>query len=127
MAPDDPADTWKFELYIIGDNQRSSLAIENLRGICRAHLHGQCNVDVYDLKKHPEVTSEKKICATPTLIKKFPLPERVLIGDLSFTSKVLEGLDIEQPGTRLDRGKAYHEGLKRQNNHSKLRYTERQR
>jgi len=34
------------------------------------------------------------IIAIPVLIKKFPLPEERLIGDLSDIKKVLKGLDL---------------------------------
>ena len=110
-----PAADWKFELYIIGDNQRSALAVENMRGICREYLDGRCRVDVYDVKAQPQLLSEKKICVAPTLIKKYPLPERTLVGDLSITKKVLEGLDLEKPDTRQASAHAYNTGLHRQN------------
>jgi circadian clock protein KaiB len=114
MMPDTQTDNWKFELYVIGDNRRSALAMENLRGICKDHLHGHCRVDVFDVKEHPELLAEKKICVTPVLVKKYPLPERMLIGDLSFTKKVLEGLDIDQPVAKPAGENAYGEGLRKQ-------------
>jgi circadian clock protein KaiB len=114
MTPDNLADTWKFELYIIGDNRRSTLAMENLRGICKDHLEGHCRVDVFDVKEHPELLIEKKICVAPVLIKKYPLPERTLVGDLSATKKVLDGLDLEKPGAKPAGETAYREGLRKQ-------------
>jgi len=122
MAPDCQADTWKFELYIVGDSRRSMLAIDNLRGICREHLGGQCRVDVYDVKEHPELISERKLCIAPTLVKKYPLPEKMLVGDLSMTKKVLEGLNIE-PSTKAPVGEGgYSEGLRKQNQTFKLQH-----
>jgi circadian clock protein KaiB len=115
MVPSPKADSWKFELYIIGDNRRSTMVMDNLRGICREHLGGQCRVDVYDVKEHPELISERKLCVTPTLVKKYPLPEKTLVGDLSLTKKVLEGLNIKPPGTAAVGDGGYREGLRRQN------------
>jgi circadian clock protein KaiB len=108
-------DDWKFELYIIGDNRRSALAVENLRDLCREHLDGRCHVDVYDVKEQPQLLSERKICVAPTLIRKYPLPERTLVGDLSITKNVLEGLGIATPDARGADMKAYATGLHKQN------------
>jgi circadian clock protein KaiB len=114
MMPDTLTDTWKFELYVIGDSRRSTLAMENLRGICKDHLNGHCRVDVIDVKEHPELLVEKQISAAPMLVKKYPLPERTLVGDLSVTKKVLEGLDLDKPGAKSERGNGYREGLSKQ-------------
>lgn len=115
MASVCQADSWMFELYVIGDHRRSTLAVENLRGICKAHLHGNCRVDVYDVKERPELLAEKKLCVAPTLIRKYPLPEKTLIGDLSFTSKVLESLDLDKACVNPAGENLYSEGLRRQN------------
>jgi circadian clock protein KaiB len=100
------SDTWQFELYIAGDNRRSAIAVENLRDICCDYLQGQCHVEVFDLKMQPELTIIKQISAAPFLIKKSPLPERKLIGDLSNRARVLECLDLKlrgnKPGTEKD-------------------------
>jgi circadian clock protein KaiB len=114
MPPDTMTDAWKFELYIIGDNRRSTLAMENLRGICREHLNGQCRVDVYDIRERPELMAEKRLCVAPTLIKKHPLPERMLVGDLSYTNKVLEGLDLSHTEEKHVGEGVYREGLNKQ-------------
>lgn len=106
--------TWKFELYIAGDNRRSMLATENLQAICKDHLGGRCRVDVIDIKQHPELMAEKRICVTPTLIKKYPLPERMLVGDLSLTDRVLEGIDLHRPYTGHGPAGQYAEGLHKQ-------------
>jgi circadian clock protein KaiB len=113
MHQDRPADTWRFEFYVISDNRRSELAMVNLRGICHDYLDGHCHVDVFDLRKSPEMMAEKKLCVAPTLIKKFPLPERMLVGDLSLTDRVLESLDISRPN-HLPVGNAYRDGLNKQ-------------
>jgi circadian clock protein KaiB len=114
MPPASMTDTWKFELYVISDNQRSALAMQNLRGICKEHLHGHCQVDVFDIKEHPELMAEKRLCVAPTLIKKYPLPEKMLVGDLSYTNKVLEGLDLARTGTKPGSENVYGAGLSKQ-------------
>lgn len=114
MTPESLTNTWKFELYVIGDNRRSMLAMENLRGICKNHLDGHCRVDVFDVKEHPELLVEKQISVAPTLVKKYPLPERTLVGDLSYTKKVLEGLDLARPDAKPAVENGYREGLCKQ-------------
>jgi circadian clock protein KaiB len=39
----------------------------------------------------------EEIVAVPLLIKKFPLPEERMVGDLSNTEEVLKGLSLEYP------------------------------
>lgn len=105
---------WQFELYIAGDNRRSAIAVENLRDICCDYLQGQCHVDVFDIKKQPELTVTKQITVAPYLIKKYPLPQRKLIGDLSDREKVLEGLNLNLSVKMSDDGKTSREYLKKE-------------
>lgn len=121
MEPDSTSEIWQFELYIIGDNRRSALAMDNLQGICNDYLCGQCHVDVFDIKEHPELAAKKQITAGPILVKKYPLPEKTLVGDLSFTDKVLEGLDIGQ-AKKPDIGNMYRDGLDKQGLYFKLHH-----
>lgn len=119
--------TWQFELYIAGGNQRSTLAKENLQVICKDYLHNHCHVDVFDIKEHSELTVKKQITATPFLIKKYPLPEKTIVGDLSFTSKVVESLDIEHPRKIPDNDNSHRDGLEKQGLRNKHHYKQRQR
>lgn len=115
---DSPREAWKFELYIIGDNRRSVLALDNLQEICKDYLGSHYRVDVIDLKKHPEIMAQKKIFVAPTLIRKYPAPERMLVGDLSKTDSVLQGLDIVCPPVQPFRD-TYCYGLSKQGLSSK--------
>ena len=51
-------------------------------------------LEIIDVYQQPLMAEIEQIVALPLLIKKFPLPERRLIGDLSDTNKVLKGLGI---------------------------------
>jgi circadian clock protein KaiB len=114
VTPDLSPDTWEFDLYIIGQTRRSTLAQENLRLFCDTYLNGKYRINVHDLVTHPELTIENKICVTPMLIKRRPSPERMLVGDLSDTHKVLESLDLGSPEKRLARDRTYSDGLSKQ-------------
>ena len=82
-------------LYITGTTQRSILALTNLKKICEEYLEGRYELEVIDLLHHPRLAKDEQIIATPTLIKKLPLPFRRIIGDMSDKEKVLLGLDLK--------------------------------
>jgi circadian clock protein KaiB len=81
-------------LYVTGATSRSALAITNLKKICEEYLAGKYELEIIDLFKHPGLSKDEQIIATPTLIKKLPLPFRHIIGDMSNKEKVLMGLDL---------------------------------
>jgi circadian clock protein KaiB len=83
-------------LYVSGITPRSTLAIENIRHICREHLEGRYELEVIDIFQQPEEARKEQIIAAPTLIKKIPLPLRKFIGDLSNTERILTGLEIKK-------------------------------
>ena len=81
-------------LFIIDDQPNSARAVINIKTICEKHLKGRYELDIIDLYKQPNLALSEDIIAVPVLIKKFPLPELRLIGDLSDTKSVLEGLAL---------------------------------
>jgi circadian clock protein KaiB len=50
---------------------------------------------VIDVRQEKVLAEKEQIIALPLLIKKSPHPERRLIGDMSDTKKVLNGLGID--------------------------------
>lgn len=93
-----PAKAWELRLYVAGDTIHSRNAIANLKKICVKHLNNNCHIEVIDLKKRPELAIKDQIVVLPTLIKLSPDMEKRFAGDLSYTNKVLDGLEIT--GTR---------------------------
>jgi len=73
---------------------RAGRAIENVRAICDELLEGRYDLEVIDVYQQPALAKGEQIIAAPTLIKKFPLPLRRMIGDMSNRERVLEGLDL---------------------------------
>jgi len=51
-------------------------------------------IEVVDLLENPQLGHEHQIVAIPTLVRKFPTPERRIIGDLSNTERVLIGWEL---------------------------------
>ncbi|ANH12530.1 TPA: circadian clock KaiB family protein [Legionella pneumophila] len=86
----------KLKLFVIGNSAISKRAIINLQSICSdPKLADLCDIEVVDLCKNKGVAEQEKILATPILIKKEPLPERRIIGDLSDKQKVISALEMD--------------------------------
>jgi circadian clock protein KaiB len=83
------------QLYVAGMTAKSIQAITNVRELCEKHLTGRYELMVIDIYQQPQLAKEEQIIATPTLIKKLPLPLRRLIGDMSDTAKFLAGLGLK--------------------------------
>jgi circadian clock protein KaiB len=75
---------------------RSEQAAAALRRIC-AQLGTRCELTIVDVLERPRLAEEQKIMATPTVIRQWPLPARRVIGDLSDSTKVIQGLDLPGP------------------------------
>ena len=87
-------DQYMLRLYVTGMTPRSIRAVANVRAICEEHLQGRYDLEVIDIYQQPTLAEGEQIIATPTLIKKLPLPLRKVIGDMSSTERVLLGLDL---------------------------------
>lgn len=85
---------WELRLYVAGKSAKSLLAIANLKKICEEHLQDRHQIEIIDLVEHPQIARKEQIIAVPTLIKRFPLPLKQIIGDLSDREKVIRGLDL---------------------------------
>jgi circadian clock protein KaiB len=83
-----------FQLYVTGILPNSARAIKNLRAICEQYLKGRYELEIIDIYQQRSLAVKEDIIVIPVMIKKFPLPEIRLIGDLSNTQSVLEALDL---------------------------------
>lgn len=86
-------------LFVTGTSARSSQSIMNLRAFCEKHLRDQCSMEVIDIYQQPNLARDEQIVATPTLIKKLPLPVRILVGDFSDQRRMASGLDLSLTNT----------------------------
>jgi circadian clock protein KaiB len=87
--------TYFLQLFVTGILPNSTRAIENIKAICESHLKDRYELEIIDIYQQPSLAAAEGIVAIPLLIKKFPLPQARLIGDLSDTEKVLKGLHID--------------------------------
>lgn len=77
-----------------GSGVRSLHAVQNLKRLCENELAGHYKLEVVDIYKEPSRAAEDRIVAIPTLIKQAPGAVRRMIGDLSETALVRQGLEI---------------------------------
>ena len=98
-ADPDPV-RYALRLFVAGTTAHSLRAIRNLRRICDAHLAGRVELEVVDIYQQPELAEAHQVVAVPTLLRLRPLPQRLIIGDLSDQGRVMRSLDL--PATQSD-------------------------
>jgi len=69
-------------------------AIANIRTFCDKYLKGNFDLEIVDIYKDPEAARDNQVVFSPSLIKEFPLPKRILIGDFGDIEKVSKALGI---------------------------------
>lgn len=84
-----------FMLFVSGMSDKSGHAVENIRKICDTHLPGNYELQIVDISRDRQSAVAHQIIGIPTLIRIAPFPKRIILGDLSETSKVLKILDLE--------------------------------
>jgi len=89
-----PRQAYVLRLFVAGMTARSTRAVANIRAICEEHFAGAYQLEVVNLYEQPVLAVDEQIIAAPTCVKEFPLPARRVIGDMSNSARVLEGLDL---------------------------------
>ena len=87
-------ETYFLKLFVTGASPNSIRAISNIKNICELNLGNKYTLEIIDVYQQPLMAESEQIVSLPLLIKKLPLPEKRMIGDLSDTEKVLKGLGI---------------------------------
>jgi len=83
-------DPYVFRLYVTGASPNSLRAITNTRNICEEYFNENYELEIIDVHQQPSVAKKENIIALPLLIKKHPLPEKRMIGDMSNMERVLK-------------------------------------
>lgn len=81
-------------LFVTGATPNSVRAITNIKEICEEYLKGNYSLEIIDIYQQGNIAKKEQLVALPMLLKKHPLPEKRLIGDLSDTTKVLNALGL---------------------------------
>jgi circadian clock protein KaiB len=87
---------WNLRLYVAGQTPKSVRAFANLKVLCEEHLTGRYQIEVIDLREHPQLARGDQIVAIPTLVRRLPQPVRTMVGDLSNSVRLLVGLDLRK-------------------------------
>lgn len=83
-------------MYVSGMSARSMEAIENIRKFCDKYLNNTYDLEIIDIYKNPELATKQQIVFSPSLVKDFPLPKKILVGTLSDTERVINALGISK-------------------------------
>jgi circadian clock protein KaiB len=86
---------WEFDLYVVGETPKAHFAYANLEKFCAKYLRGIFKITVYDLLSNPKLAIDNQITATPVAIRRHPLPQRTLVGDLSNIETIATTLGIK--------------------------------
>jgi len=86
---------WEFELYVVGETPKAKLTYSNLKRLCDEYLPDRCKITIHDIAKNPKLARANEITAIPTIVRKTPLPRRVLIGDLSNSERAISRLELK--------------------------------
>lgn len=78
------------------------MAVANLRRLCEHERLGKCELQIVDILENLEAAEAANIIATPTLIRRSPLPVRRIVGDLSMTETVLDTMDSDAATSQSD-------------------------
>jgi circadian clock protein KaiB len=94
QAVNGPRGLYVLRLFVAGMTARSTRAVTNIRSLCEKYLPGAYQLEVINLYEQPVLASGEQIIAVPSCVRQFPLPARRVIGDMSNSARVLEGLDL---------------------------------
>jgi len=86
---------YELELFVVGRSSKAQLAEHNLRRLCEAKLAGRYALRITDVLENADAAEEANIVATPALVRRAPLPVRMVVGDLSQRAALAYGLGLE--------------------------------
>ena len=82
-----------FRLYVAGDAPNSTMAIANLKALCREHVPDRHEIEIVDVLREPNRALADGVLLTPMLVRCSPAPVRKILGNLSEPKTLLQVLD----------------------------------
>jgi circadian clock protein KaiB len=86
---------FEIRLYTFGKTHRSRTIIEDLKAFLEQNFSKRYSLEVIDLLEEPASADRDNIIATPTLVRKAPLPEKKIIGDFQNHEKIMLMFEME--------------------------------
>ena len=93
---------YQLELFVVGRSTKAQQAEHNLRRLCEAKLAGRYELRITDVLENADAAEAANIVATPALVRRTPLPVRVVVGDLSQRTALAYGLGLDAEGDDLE-------------------------
>ena len=81
-APERRQDRLDVRLFVAGSGSRSLRSIERVKRALEKHAPGQYHLSVVDIYVQPEEAIRAQIVAVPTLIRQYPTPLRMYVGEI---------------------------------------------
>jgi circadian clock protein KaiB len=89
-----PPVSLRLRLFVAGLTPRSTRAVANIRSLCDRYLPGAYELEVVNLYETPASATAEQIIAAPTCVRRFPLPPKRVVGDMSNSDRVIAGLSL---------------------------------
>lgn len=86
---------YELELFVVGHSAKAKQAEHNLRRLCEAKIAGRYDLRITDVLEDADAAEAANVVATPALVRRAPLPVRMVVGDLSERSALIFGLGLE--------------------------------
>jgi circadian clock protein KaiB len=93
--PIENAEKLSLQLFVSGMSRKSMVAIENIKSICEKYFTNCFDLEIIDIYKNPEAAGKNQVVFSPSLIKKLPLPKKILVGNFSDIEKVKRSLGVK--------------------------------
>jgi circadian clock protein KaiB len=94
---------YDLELFVVGGSVKAQRAEQNVRRLCDAELAGRYELRITDVLENAEAAEAANIVATPALVRRAPLPVRMIVGDLSQRDALAYGLGLDAADTEGNR------------------------
>lgn len=82
-------------LFVSAGSSSSARAIRQVQALCEKRLPTRYSLAVVDVSREPELVPGR-VLATPTLLRRSPGPERLVVGDFSDEVRVMTALEIDE-------------------------------
>lgn len=91
---DSKVESYKFRLYVAGNDRKSRQAVESLQKLSALFVPGRFSAEIIDLYKNFELAKRDRVLAVPALIKIHPPPPTTFIGASKDHFTILRRLGI---------------------------------
>ena len=95
---------YELDLFVVAGSSKAEHAERNVRRLCASRLRGAYELRIIDVLEDGEAAEAANIVATPALVRRTPLPVRMIVGDLSDQEVLAQGLGLELDGTAQREG-----------------------